>query len=126
MTCLLGLSIHAIKKDSTFDPLVMLQEHAFKAMSFIAAVVYQQIQLSEIEKPSDAAITHSLLDCVPELLASSIPVLEMQHQRLLAARLFLALMTPSGLRLAVKTAQACQEKSFLPLKLMINLRKVVQ
>lgn len=84
----------------------MLQEHALKAMSFIDDVVYHQTHMGKPEKPFDAAITHSVLDCVPELLASRIPLLELRHLRLRAANLFLALMTPSGLRLAVKTAQA--------------------
>ena len=83
-------------------------------MSFIDAVVYQQTHLGKPEKPSDAAITHSVLDCVPELLASRIPLLELRHLRLRAARLFLTLITPSGLRLAVKTAQARNKSSYLP------------
>ena len=58
-----------------------------------------------IEKPFDASITHGILDCVPRLLEAPVPLLEQQHLRLRAARLFLGLLTPSTIRLAVKLAQ---------------------
>lgn len=83
----------------------MVQEQTVKALSFIDAVVYQQTHLSRPEKSFDAAITHSVLDCVPGVLTSSIPYLELRHLRLRAARLFTDLLTASGIRLAVKVAQ---------------------
>ena len=81
------------------------QEHGSRALSFIDAVVYQQTHRNGVEKPFDASITHSILDCVPRLLTAPIPLLEQRHLRLRAARLFLGLMNPSTIRLAVKVAQ---------------------
>ena len=76
-----------------------------KVLSFIDAVVYHQTHLSGAERQYDAAIAHSALDCVPAVLASPIPLLELRHARLRAARLFQGLLTASGIRLAVKVAQ---------------------
>ena len=75
------------------------------ALSFIDAVVYQQTRINRIEKPFDASITHSILDCVPRLLTEPVPELEQRHLKLRAARLFLGLMSASRVRLAVKVAQ---------------------
>ena len=82
-----------------------MQEHAIRALNFIDAVVHQQTHLSRTEKPFDAAITHSVLDCVPRLLIAPIPLLEQQHLKLRAARLFLGLINAANIRLAVKVAQ---------------------
>lgn len=58
-----------------------------------------------MEKPFDASIRHSILDCVPGILTSSIPLLEQRHLKLRAARLFLGLISAMSIRLAVKVAQ---------------------
>ena len=81
------------------------QEHAIRALSFIDAIVYQQTQVDQVEKPFDASITHSILDCVPGLLIAPMPRLEQRHLKLRAARLFLGLMSALRIRIAVKVAQ---------------------
>ena len=67
--------------------------------------MYQQTRISRVDKPFDASITHSILDCVPGLLTAPIPQLEQRHLKLRAARLFLGLMSAAEIRLAVKVAQ---------------------
>ena len=81
------------------------QEHAIRALSFIDAVVYQQTHIDHVEKPFDASITHSILDCVPGLLIAPLPRLKQRHLKVRAARLFLGLMSASRIRIAVKVAQ---------------------